>query len=214
MTYTPTTLVGVQLANALTPWLNDQLSWYLDAIGAEFQQTASLVQDTGTDNTVGFNSAINGYGVIPYVPGYGQIFNPNTCPSAQLGYLGQFVGVSIPQGQDAATALSLVKAESGLARGTPTAILAAANRNLTGGSQAQLIERVRPDGKADAYWFQLIVQTANCPNPAALTAAVNAVIPGGVLWVLVETNGFTWSQATGTWSADTMTWAQTSYQQP
>lgn len=194
MTYAPVTIVGQQLANAMSPWLNDQLAWYLDAIGAEFQQVALITQDVGSDNTVGFNSAINGYGVVPYVSGYSTIFNPNTCPSAQLGYLGQFVGVAIPAGQDATTARMIVQAESGLARGTPAAIIAAAKRNLTGTQSCLLFERTRADGNLDPYWFLLQVRPEECASQANLKASVNAVKPGGVDWQLVVTDGWTITQ--------------------
>ena len=37
---------------------------------------------------------------------------------------------------------------------------------------------------------------------------------GGLMWWLVESDGFVWSGAAHTWSADTMTWNQTADTQP
>lgn len=212
--YTPSTLVGEQAAQAMAPWLTPELALLLDGIGAMFQQTASIAQDVGTDNTVGFDPAINGFDVVPYTPGYGTIFNPSTCPAADLPFLGQFVGVEVPVGQDYPTALSLVTTEAGLQRGTPAAIIAAAKRNLTGTQSVTLIERVRPDGVADAYWFILIVRPEECPSAANLTAAVNLVKPGGVMWQLVQQDAWTWAQASNQWQQDSMTWQQTTNQHP
>ena len=97
-------------------------------------------------------------------------------------------------------ALSLVTAESGLARGTPASIVAAAKRNLTGTQSAILIERVRPDGVADAYWFQLVVRPEELISQSALIASVDAVKPGGVMWLLVVQDGYTWAEAIKQWS--------------
>ncbi|MDP9024091.1 MAG: hypothetical protein M3N13_01785, partial [Candidatus Eremiobacteraeota bacterium] len=87
-TYVAQTLIGARLIESLGPWMTLHLAWLCDGIGASFEEVASIVLDVGFDGQPG------------YVPGYGKILDPATCPPAQLPFLGQFVGVSIPQGAD------------------------------------------------------------------------------------------------------------------
>jgi hypothetical protein len=116
--------MGAVLIDALQPWMTLPLAWYIDAIGSMFDQVYTLTSDVGFDGDVG------------YVPGYGTIFNPLTCPADDLPYLGQFVGVSVPTGADPVTALSLVTAEAGQARGTLASLQAAIQRNISAPWQA------------------------------------------------------------------------------
>jgi hypothetical protein len=111
--------MGAVFIAALEPWMTLPLAWYLDAIGSMFDPVYTLTSDVGFD------------GDPDYVPGYGQIFNPLTCPADDLPYLGQFVGVSVPTGADPTTALSLVTAEAGQARGTLASLQAAIQRNIS-----------------------------------------------------------------------------------
>src|SRR5690242_9840580 len=108
-----------RLSAALEPWMTDDLQTLVDAIGAMFEPVETLVADTGIDGDPGF------------VPGWGVVFDPDTCPPAQLPYLAQFVGAVIPTGADEATARAVVKAENNLTRGTPTAIAGAVRRTLS-----------------------------------------------------------------------------------
>jgi hypothetical protein len=129
------------------------------------------------------------------------------CPTDQLGYLGQFVGVSLPPDVDDATARSLITGEAGTHRGTPSAIEMAAKRYLSGTQSVINVERTRPDGSRSGYWFVLIVKPEEVIDAVALTAAVNAVKPGGVLWALVESDGAPWVSDSGTWASDSSSWS-------
>lgn len=205
--YTPKTGVGLTLAEYLQPALNDQLGWYLDAIGAMFEDIHLLANDVGSDDGFVVNVPGSGYVVEPYTPGYGSVLDPDLCPPGLLPFLGQFVGVRVPDGTPAGSARTLVKEEAGFARGSQGAIVNAATNLLSGTQYVAYSPRIRPDSVADAYWFLLTISKTECANPAALIAAVNFVKPGGLLWQLRAKEGFYWDTSTGTWiSTPTITW--------
>lgn len=117
--YLPSSQMGAVFIEAMMPWMTLPLAWYLDALGSMFDPVYTLVSDVGFDGDPG------------YVPGYGVIFNPITCPPADLPYLGQFVGVTVPSGADPQSALSIVMEECGQKRGTLGAIRSAIRRNIS-----------------------------------------------------------------------------------
>lgn len=218
-TYTPATIVGQALAEALSPWLTVDLAAYADAIGAMFQPVDALIQQTDVDGTP------------DYIPPYGVLFNPATCPSYALPYLAQFVGVTVTPGASDAQARSQIMSEQGMNRGTPAAIIAAAKIWLSGDQNVILLERQRSDGSTSAYSFVVVIETSElATGPTWLSApgtwaastatwstgdyadgligSVNATKPAGTVWELVSTAGHIWSTATKTWSAETATWSQ------
>ena len=97
-------------------------------------------------------------------PGYGILLDPSVVPLADAAFLAQFVGVQLPLGVDDPTAQSLIKAESGINRGTDAAVVAAAQRNLTGTQSVYLIRRTYVDGTPNAGWFGLIVRPEELPT--------------------------------------------------
>jgi hypothetical protein len=200
--YVPQSVIGERLSESLAWMPGDQtLLWYFDAMGWLFPM-ASIVVGQGDD------------GDQAYQPGYGQLFtvlprffgDTAICTTDQLPYVAQFAGVDLPPGVDDPTARSLITSEAGTNRGTPSAIVAAAQRNLTGAQHVINLERYRPDGVRDAYWFVLIVRPEEVIDANALTLAVNAVKPGGLKWGLVQTDGTPWLDLTQTWNHYTQTW--------
>jgi hypothetical protein len=119
MAYTPVSALGAQLIDALAPWMTDHLAIYVDSIGSMFDPVFTLVSDQGND------------GDPDYVPGWGKLFDPGLCPAENLPYLAQFVGVQIPTGTDETTARALIRAESGMNRGTLASIQSAIERNIS-----------------------------------------------------------------------------------
>lgn len=200
-TYAAETIIGEKLIRAMQPWITLHLAWYLDAIGAMFQQCAQLVLDQGID------------GDPTYLPGYGTLLDPTVATGQDLQYLGQFVGVPVPNGLPDATARALVLAEGGLKRGTLPAVISAVQRNLSGTQSVALLERYGPSGP-DPWWFTIIVRPEEIVSLTALKSAVNATKPGGVLFQIIEADGYTWAQAIHTWQTDTMSWAQSATIQP
>lgn len=187
---------------------------YLTALGEMFDPVYDIVSDQGYPDDP------------DYVPGWSSLLDPDNCPAEFLPYLAQFNGTVVPPGTDAVTARAIIKGESGMQRGTGIggtynsstmpaggSIVAAAQRNLTGTQSVTLIERMNGSG-ADAYSFILIVRPEEVLSATALTAAVNAVKPAGIVWTLVQIDAYTWVGATHNFSADTMSWAQTANTQP
>lgn len=179
----------------LEPWQTPELDAYCQAIGVMFDPIAALVADTGVD------------GDTDYTPGYGTIFDIDNCPTADLPYLGQFVGVQLPTSVDDATARALIRAEAGINRGTVASIISAVQRNLTGTQSVILRERTDGNGNPDAYQIMVSLKTSEVASLAAIQQAVNQVKPAGVVVNYIVADGNIWADATQTWAADTFTWA-------
>jgi hypothetical protein len=204
------------LVNSATPFtaVSDDLTPYLTAIGGLFDPVYGIVSNQGFPDD------------DDYVPGWSVLLDPDNCPAQFLPYLAQFNGTVVPPSTDEATARAIIKSEYGMSRGTGLggtytsstypaggAIVAAAQRNLIGTQSVTLIERMNGSG-ADAYSFLLIVRPEEVISATAVTAAVNAVKPAGIVWTLVQSDSYTWVAAIHTFTADTMTWNQTANTQP
>jgi Phage tail protein (Tail_P2_I) len=219
MSYTPTTAVGERLVEKMAPWLdaNGDLARLLDSIGTMCEPLTLVIEDEGLDGEAG------------YVPGYGKLFNPEECPGPYLAYLGMYVGVPIPVGTSEAEARALIKAESGIARGTRASMESVIRRHLVPGASFSLIERRNLADEEDPYSFLVIIQgsklnqswfatteswepqTGKWEDPGTdttdLEAAVNAAKPAGLVWSLILSESVPWLLFTGTWESQTTTWA-------
>lgn len=186
-----------QVQASLAPWADPAGAWQglNAAYGAMFDQIWPLVADHGSPDEPG------------YVAGWSTLLDPSTCPTQFLPFLGQFVGVFIAPGTDDQTARRMIVAESAFNRGTPQAMIAAAQRNLTGSQQVTLRERVTVNNQPDAYHALVVFDPAECPSVPALVQAVTAVKPAGIQLSFVAATGLIWDLASGTWSQQTGTWA-------
>lgn len=195
MAYTATTIVGKRLEARLEPWLDPagDLARKCDAVGVMFQSMLEVAEETGEDGTAG------------YIPAYGKLLDPVTCPAADLPYLGQYVGVTVPTGATEAEARALVKAEAGLERGTRKAIEAAIKRVL-GVAPFTIQERTAKGGGAAPYHFNVLVGIGK--SSAALIAAIEEQKPGGLQFSVIETAG-AWIAGSKKWSevAATKKWS-------
>ena len=242
MAYTITSPVGQIWAGLLEPFrLTDHLKMWLNAAGGMFDPVYSIVAEQGSDGDPG------------YVPGYGALFDVTQCPTVDLPYLAQFVGVTLPIGASDPFSRSLISAEAGMARGTLASIRSAVQRSIstmwqpntaylagvmvrydagagdvyylvttsfTSGAtfattdlavvdpttQYSIHENTNAAGAQDAYAISIVTkpeQLTPVSNTTALTTAVNAVKPGGVLLGggVISTDSPIWSAATKTWSA-------------
>jgi hypothetical protein len=73
-------------------------------------------------------------------------------------------------------------------------------------SQYSIAERIGSDGSAQAYWVTIRCkpeQLTPTSNSTAITNAINAIIPGGILVGLVVSDSPAWSAATDTWATVT-----------
>jgi len=184
-------IIAERLIEKLEPWMTPDLEILCEAIGSMTEPLMEVLEEEGYPDEPG------------WVPAYGRIFDPETCPPAFLSYLAMFVGAQIPIGTPEEEARQLVKAESGLERGTRASVESAITRALKVGAPFDLIERTNPAGEPDPYWFLVVVNSADLVpegNPAKLEANVNGTKPAGLAWEVVQVDEAIWDEATLTWN--------------
>jgi hypothetical protein len=123
--------------------------------------------------------------------GWSTLLDVDTAPAKALRWLGQFVGVAVPATASEALARGMVRARQGWGRGTPAAMVAAAQLWLTGTQQVTLSER----SGGDPYAVEVTVYGAEVVDLARLTAAVTAAKPAGILLTLTVLAGRTFAEA-------------------
>jgi hypothetical protein len=188
----------LDIYDQLGPWRDEdeglwQLLAVVDAIGSQHAETEAYTRDDATHT------------------GWGQLLDLNVCPSIALPWLGQFVGVQIPDGMDDADARALIAARPAATRGTVGAIRAALQPLLTGTKTVTIRERT-----PDPYSFKVISYSVETPagsGPAAL-AALTAAKPAGLIMSYVVEAGLTWADVGGTWADQVDTWAEMSDEVP
>lgn len=114
-------------------------------------------------------------------PGWSSLLDVDRAPADALGYLAQFVGVTIPPGLTDAAQRDRIAATDGMSRGKVTAIVGAAQQRLTGSKTVILRERdpnVSPT--APAYGLTVITFTGETPDPVATEADIRAQKPAGI----------------------------------
>jgi len=189
MTYAPTTALGKRYVPKLEPWLTEDLRFYADSVGQAFQQVLELAEEEGEPGAPG------------WVPSWGKLLNPATCPARYLFFPAQLAGVELPKEASTAEKREIILKESGLERGTLKAIEGAIER-VIGSSHFTVQERTEANGTEGAYHFNVIVPTGK--GSVALKEAIEAVKPGGVMFTIIEVTGAwinvaagkKWSEAT------------------
>lgn len=151
-----------------TPFAGGDLEVLVRAIGEMFEPVSEIVQD----------------GVQP---GWTVPFTLEK--SAQLGWLGQFVGVRRLPAQSDAEFREAIGVIAGFSRGTPAALKASARRTLTGSQTLIFRER---DG--DPYHATVITRTSETPDPSATEAAVMAHKPAGLRFTFMVADGQDYAQ--------------------
>lgn len=188
MTFTPAGLTGVggDLYAALEPVATEDealgypLAIYAQALGHLFQEVVDLARDTTA------------------LPGWAGLMDPATAPDDALGWLAQFVGVSIPLGTSPADARAAILARTGFERGTPGAIVVAAQRTLTGSRRVLISERYG----GDPWALGVFTLTSETPSPAATLAAILEQKPAGITLNFATVPGQTYATllAVGTYA--------------
>ncbi|MCW3040937.1 MAG: LamG domain protein jellyroll fold domain protein [Solirubrobacterales bacterium] len=130
----------------------------------------------------------------PAGPGYSSLLDLDRAPAGALGWLAMFAGVrTIPSLTDAQQR-ARIDATDGFQRGTPAAIIAAAQSHLTGTRRVSLFER---DG-GDPYALRVVTYAAETPSPAQTVADIVAAKPVGLMltvqvlvgWIISEMETF------------------------
>jgi hypothetical protein len=196
---TTTFTEGIQ--DSMAPWAppGSDFDLFNQALGAMFETVFGIVADQGSPDEPD-----------SYQAGWSILLNPTACAATFplfLPWLALFVGAAVPIGASEGTALATILGEQGFARGQGFGgsytsangvdggpVVTAAQSQLTGLQNVALIERINAAGNPDPYHFVIVVLTSQVVSVAALTAAVNAVKPGGVQWTLVETTSWTISE--------------------
>ena len=160
------------------------LERYMNSISAMFEPVSSIAEETGSDGEAG------------YVPPYGTLFSPATCPKDGMRYLAQYVGVELPTGGSEAEWRAVLKAESGLQRGTRASLKALLEKAL-GAVPFLILERTQSVEGDNAYWITVVIPTGHLTE--AVYPEINATVPGGIMYTSVERSG-TWFSGTLKWS--------------
>jgi Phage tail protein (Tail_P2_I) len=115
-------------------------------------------------------------------------------PSRYLDWLAQFVGVSFTQLQNLTSQQKrlIIKDAPGWKRGTPAAMVAAAQITLTGNKTVTMLERIGDDGLEHAYHLIVITYGEETPDPAKTLQALIAAKPAGIQMSHVVRTGQIW----------------------
>lgn len=178
-TFTPDDLTGVggDLYAALEPLTREDealgypLAIYAQALGHLFQEVVELARDTTAR------------------PGWSALMDPATAPDDALGWLAQLVGVSIPLGTAPADARAAILARTGFERGTPDALVVAAQRTLTGDRHVLISERYG----GNAWALGVFTLASETPSEAATLAAILEQKPAGITLTYETVTGQTYA---------------------
>jgi hypothetical protein len=170
--------------------LDPNAGWSLliltNAIGTMYQ----LVEDWVRDSAAG--------------PGWSLLMDVDRCPVEALPWLGQFVGVRLLPNSSEADQRARIASTDGFRRGTPAAMIGAAQATLTGTRTLRFKERsgdtaVTPEY---AYYLDAVTYKNETPDPAATLRALLAQKPAGLVltynaidqntWQIVKDDNVSW----------------------
>ena len=154
-----------------------------EALGDMFDEVRSLVRTDSAGN-----------------PGWTIVLDVDRCPTAFLPWLGQFVGVQVDPSLTDPQQRAQIRAETGMARGSVPAMVAAAQKYLTGSRTVQVIERV----SGDAYALDVFTFTSETPDSTIVQAALTAAKPAGLNLTYTTVTGMVWAEleaSYSTWSS-------------
>jgi hypothetical protein len=169
---------------ALGPWSKadtDNAFWYLldlcEAVAGRLTPIEAVIRDDpNTDD-----------------PGWSIVMDVDRAPPEWLGWLAQFGGVRLDPALDDAAQRARIKSTDGFKRGTPSAIVAAAQQYLTGTKSVFLSER-----SGSAYRFTISTLIAETPNLADVIAALIKQKPAGLVMSVMSITGADYDSVAGT----------------
>jgi Phage tail protein (Tail_P2_I) len=127
-------------------------------------------------------------------PGYSALLSPTRAPVWALPWLAQWAGVNIV-GVSEAEARARINRPPAFERGTPPAMIAAAQATLSGTKQVRLVERAG----GDAYHLTAVTRTSETLDAAATLRAFMSQKPAGLIFVHVVASEPIWDEATKAW---------------
>lgn len=164
---------------------DEALGWplltYLNSIGRMEQPIEDLIRDTDEG------------------PGWSALVDVDRAPAEALGWLAQFVGVTVRAGLSESEQRELIRAVVGFNRGTLASILSAMQPHLTGNKTIIVRER---DGSA--YRLTIITRTDETPDSGAVLDAILSQKPAGIKLTYTVLAGQDWTELVGShadWAA-------------
>lgn len=179
--------------NPAGEWLYDRLSpWAVDESDTTGWPLAIFCQAWGLQVDEIFTASETGLDGLD---------DPATAPAWYLPHLAMKAGVQIAGDWDEADIRDAISTRPAERRGTPAAIIAAAESTLTGTKHVALVEK---DG--GAYKLTVITRTAETPDPAATNALLQSeqVKPVGITLTHVVVDGWTIGEMEAAYSALTL----------
>lgn len=129
-------------------------------------------------------------------PGWAKLLDPTKAPDSSLDWLSQLIGGRLIANEPAASKRAKIASAVGLTRGSPSAIVAAAQPTLTGHKYVGILERT-----SSAWTVTVITRTAETPDAAATLRAIMSQKPAGIVLTHVVSDDPIWDEATLTWNA-------------
>lgn len=117
-------------------------------------------------------------------PGWSIVMDTDRAPVEWLPWNAQIGGVRVLQGLIEAAQRARIKSTDGMKRGSPGAIVGAAQQFLAGTKTVYLVER-----HGSAYRLTVATNAAETPDLAAMTRAVIAQKPGGIVMAVTTVVG-------------------------
>jgi hypothetical protein len=137
-----------------------------EAIGQQLQPVEDIIRDTDTH------------------VGWGVVMDVDEAPSDWLGWLAQFGGVRLKNGLTDLAQRARVKSTDGMNRGTPSAVVGAAQQTLTGTKTVYLVER-----HGSAYRLTVTTIATETPSAAQVIADLIEQKPAGIVLAHAMTTG-------------------------
>lgn len=186
--------VAQQLYDALTPlaFADEACDWsllyFLAANGQMVQQIDTYASDTPDGD-----------------PGWSILLDIDRCPDEALGYIAQCCGVSLLAGATSDQSRLRIRSTDGMKRGTPSAVIGAAQQALIAGQRVTLRERYNPANPSvdSPYHFEVTTYTAETPDADELARRVEEQKPAGNIAHTLVVDGQDWQRV----EDDYATWA-------
>jgi Phage tail protein (Tail_P2_I) len=116
-------------------------------------------------------------------PPWSPLLDPDRAPAAFLPWLAQVVGERVPAGESETASRERIRLPQGVRRGKVSALIAAAQRTLTGTKFVQVLERT-----SSAYTLSVVTLTAETPDAAQTNRDLQAAKPAGLILTHVVTS--------------------------
>jgi hypothetical protein len=155
--------------------------WPLLTLCGALGQLIQPVDDLARDTTAG--------------PGWSELLDVTRTPADALPWLAQFVGVRLDPALTESAQRTQIQEETGMKRGTPAAMRAAAQKLLTGSKTVVFLERY-----PDPYSLTVITYTSETPDAAAVEAALRAAKPAGLILTYASVTGQLWLQVVASYA--------------